>query len=213
MNDAQSGRGRRQFLKTAGVLVAGAACSPSADTPDAVTTGADTERDGASRMQGFAGPTLTALGDTMLPAALGADGQRAAVTAFVQWCAGYEPVAEEMHGYGYADVRYLPPDPVPAWRAQLDALELLAQRVHHRPFVQLEPAARQALVGMATRSARGDRLPSPLAASHVALALLAHWASTPDAWNRAFGVEVSPATCRTLGEATQAPRAIPGNRA
>ena len=65
MNDPQSGRGRREFLKTAGVLVAGAACAPSGDAPDAVETGAETERDGASRMRGFAGPTLTALGEQL----------------------------------------------------------------------------------------------------------------------------------------------------
>ena len=57
---------------------------------------------------------LASLGETVLPAMLGVDGQRAAIAAFATWCNEYEPVAEEMHGYGYADVRYLPADPVPA---------------------------------------------------------------------------------------------------
>jgi hypothetical protein len=193
--------GRRTFLKTAGVLVA-AACAPSGDQQTA-------EKDGispnAQRMTGFDGPLLASLGEAVLPTTLGPDGQRAAVAAFVTWCAAYEPVAEEMHGYGYADIRYLPPDPVPAWRAQLDGLDVLAQRVFHGKFASLSVTQRQTLVGMATRSARGDRLPSPLNASHVALALLGHWASTPQAWNRAFGVDVSPSTCRQLGDAVKTP--------
>lgn len=195
------GHGRRTFLKTAGVLVA-AACAPPGDTQS--TDGHDTTTR-APRVAGFDQPMLSALGEAVLPAALGPDGQRAAVAAFVAWCTAYEPVAEEMHGYGYADIRYLPPDPVPAWRAQLDGLNVLAQRVFHAPFATLTVAQRQTLVGMATRTARGDRLPPPLAASHVALALLGHWASTPHAWNRAFGVDVSPSTCRPLADAVKAP--------
>lgn len=193
--------GRRTFLKTAGVLVA-AACAPTGDNRSPNATDANTR---TSRVAGFSEPLLFPLAEAVLPTALGPDGQRAAVTAFVAWCSSYEPVAEEMHGYGYADIRYLPPDPVPAWRAQLDGLDVLAQRVHHATFASLTVAQRQALVGMATRTARGDRLPPPLAANHVALALLGHWASTPQAWNRAFGVDVSPSTCRPLGDAVKAP--------
>lgn len=195
------GSGRRTFLKTAGVLVA-AACAPPGDNRSDDEAAADPR---SPRAAGFSEPMLSALGAAVLPSALGPDGQRAAVAAFVAWCTAYEPVAEEMHGYGYADIRYLPPDPVPAWRAQLDGLDVLAQRVFHATFTSLTIAQRQTLVGMATRTARGDRLPPPLAASHVALALLGHWASTPQAWNRAFGVEVSPSTCRPLGDAVKPP--------
>ncbi len=203
--------GRRMFLKTAGVLMAGA-CAPAGDGLQDGSARADADRNAGKRMDGFDGPLLSSLGEAVLPTALGADGQRAAVAAFVAWCAGYEPVAEEMHGYGYADIRYLPPDPVPAWRAQLDGLETLSQRVFHAAFTGLTVSQRQTVVGMATRSARGDRLPSPLTASHVALAVLGHWASTPQAWNRAFGVDVSPSTCRPLGDAIKAPIALTRTR-
>lgn len=151
---------------------------------------------------------LSALGETVLPAMIGADARRAAIAAFTTWCNEYEPVAEEMHGYGYADVRYLPADPVPAWQAQLHGLDLLAQHVHHTKFVTLTPADRSAIVGRATRRARGDRLPAPLSADHVAVALLAHWASSPAAWDLALGVAVTPSTCRALGDATRKPLPI-----
>jgi hypothetical protein len=203
-----AGSGRRTFLKTAGVLVA-AACAPPGETRSDDNAQTTTR---APRMEGFSEAALSSLGEAVLPTALGSEGQRAAVAAFVAWCAAYEPVAEEMHGYGYADVRYLPPDPVPAWRAQLDGLDVLAQRVFHVPFTTLTVAQRQTLVGMATRTARGDRLPPPLTANHVALALLGHWASTPEAWNRAFGVDVSPSTCRPLDAAIKAPAALTTRR-
>ena len=193
-DDTNHGANRREFLKSAGILVAAAACAPGSERAEPATVA----RTPDTRSADFNGPQLTALAETVLPTALGAQGQREAVAAFVAWCDEYEPVAEEMHGYGYADVRYLPPDPVPAWQAQLDGLDVLAHRVHHTSFVGLGVADRSGIVAMATRTARAERLPSPLAASHIAIALLAHWASSPPAWNLALGVTVSPTTCRPL---------------
>ncbi len=203
---------RRGFLKAAGVLTAGiaagsVACADGTTSKDttASSTGADA---GAGTRPVLDKELLASLGETVLPAMLGVDGQRAAIAAFATWCNEYEPVAEEMHGYGYADVRYLPADPVPAWQAQLHGLDLLAQRVHHTAFGKLTQADRVSIVGMATRGARGDRLPAPLHADHVAVALLAHWASSPAAWDRALGVAVAPSTCRALGDATRKPLPI-----
>jgi hypothetical protein len=204
-SNKDTGPDRRDFIKSAGILLAAAACTPGADA-DGKTGAASSEKsDGGKRITRLNGASLDALGEAMLPSTLGMDGQRAAVAAFVAWCDGYEPVAEEMHGYGYADIRYLPADPVPAWRAQLDGLELLAQRLHGASFATIPVDQRRALVSRATRGARGDRLPSPLAASHVAIALLSHWASSPDAWNLALGVAVSPATCRSLDKVMDKP--------
>ena len=209
---------RRGFLKAAGVLTAGiaagnVACADGTTSKDATasSTGAGTGTGtgaGTGKRPVLDKELLASLGETVLPAMLGVDGQRAAIAAFATWCNEYEPVAEEMHGYGYADVRYLPADPVPAWQAQLHGLELLAQRVHHTAFGKLTRADRVGIVGMATRGARGDRLPAPLHADHVAVALLAHWASSPAAWDRALGVAVAPSTCRALGDATRKPLPI-----
>jgi hypothetical protein len=55
---------------------------------------------------------------------------------------------------------------------------------------------------------RGDRLPAPLDARHVALALLAHWASTPAAWDLACGARVGRGTCRPLAESPRRPLPI-----
>jgi hypothetical protein len=157
------------------------------------------------RLLGFDRTLLDALASTVLPASLGAAGVRAATDRFVAWADGYDPVAEEMHGYGYSDIRYLPADPSPAWRAQLDALDALSRKTQRVPFARGTAEQRTTVLEAALRAESGERLPSPLAAQHIALALLAHWSASPDAWNLALGAQVSPGTCRKLDDALRAP--------
>jgi hypothetical protein len=204
---------RRAFLKTAGTLAAGAAAGAACDRPSdaqGAPPAAGPPNPGA-RDVAFDRATLDALGEVVLPGELGAEGRRAAVASFVAWADGYDPVAEEMHGYGYAEIRYLPPDPAPAWRAQLEGLDLLARRSRGRAFAALPLADRRALVEAALRDARGDRLPAPLDARHVALALLAHWAASPAAWDLACGARVGRGTCRPLAESPRKPLPVAPN--
>lgn len=201
---------RREFLKAAGVLAVATACSPStvADRDGGKSLPANSPSRPVSFSSSSDVSLLRAVGDTVLPESLGAASRAQVVADFVAWCDGYDPVAEEMHGYGYADVRYLPPDPVPAWQAQLRGLNVLAERMHHHPFAKLGMPERMQVIASATRRVRGERLPSPLAADHVVVALLAYWSSTPDAWNRALGVTVSPTTCRPLAGVDKKPLPI-----
>ena len=200
---------RRAFLRAAGVLAAGTAAA-GCDAPRA-PGGAPAAAPSATPVAGRARDvaldraTLAAVGEVVLPGELGAAGRAGAVDAFVAWVAGYAPVAERMHGYGYADVRYLPPDPAPGWGAQLDGLELLARRSRGASFAALPITDRRTLVESALASTPGDRLPAPIAAGHVALALLSHWASSPAAWDLAYGARITPATCRPLGDAPRRP--------
>jgi hypothetical protein len=203
---------RRAFLKAAGVLAAGAAAAgcdtprASGDAPGASSAAPNAATSGVrTRDVGFDRATLAALGEVVLPTELGAAGQAKVVSDFVGWVAGYEPVAEEMHGYGYAEIRYLPPDPAPGWRAQLEGLDLLARRSRGRPFAGLPLASRRALVETALARVPSDRLPAPIAAPHVALALLAHWASGPAAWDLAVGARIAPRSCRPLADAPRRP--------
>jgi hypothetical protein len=202
-----NGRGevpaRRQFLKTAGVLAVGTATIGT--TACDVKEPAVVDEQPAARRVGFDRALLDALAATVLPASLGVDGVRAATDRFVGWADAYDPVAEEMHGYGYADVRYLPADPVPAWRAQLDALDMLSRKSQRTGFASATAAQRVAVLEATLRAEPGDRLPSPLGARHVALALLAHWSASPEAWNLALGAQISPLSCRPLGDALRAP--------
>ncbi len=210
MNDETQRPGRRSFLKAAGLLAASAAagCEFESRPPEAQQAGTTAER-----QVGFDRALLDAVAEAVLPSELGARGRDTAVTQFIAWSDGYDPVAEEMHGYGYSDIRYLPPDPAPAWRAQLTGLTLLARKTHRTEFVRLDVDARRELLGIALQGERGDRLPSPLRARHVAVALLSHWASSPDAWDLALGAKVQPGQCRVLADANAKPLPITGLRA
>ena len=200
---------RRSFLKTAGIVAVattGVACDipgvSQGASPDSARVAAAR---GGLRDVGFDGPTLAAVAEVVLPGELGVGRRGAAVESFLDWIRGYDPVAERMHGYGYADILYLPPDPAPNWRAQLEGLDILARRSRGRRFAELPLAERRAMVEDALSDVGGERLPPPLAASHVAVALLAHWASSPAAWDLAFGARITPTTCRPLADVTRRP--------
>ncbi len=194
---------RRSFLKAASVSAAAAAGLAAACT---------TERTGGAAASAGAtldGPLLDAAAEVVLPAELGAAGRASAVAAFRSWVAGYEPAAEEMHGYGDQEIKYLPAHPAPQWNAQLQQLDAVARKTTTKGFAQLEPAAREALVrAQLGRLKGGDRMPNVLTAPHVALALLAHWADSPAATDTVYGAAIGKDSCRTLATVTAAPRKV-----
>lgn len=209
MNDGPPQNARRSFLKLAGALAASTAvgCQLESHPPETASL------PGTDRATGFDRGVLDAVAEVVLPSELGAKGRDVAIGNFVAWADGYEPVAEEMHGYGYADIRYLPPDPSPTWRAQLAALDLLARKAKQKAFSALEMPARRELLDIALKGHGGARLPAPLDASHIAIALLAHWAASPDAWDLAWGAKITPGSCRVLSDANAKPLPIIGLRA
>ena len=154
---------------------------------------------------------LAALGEAVLPESLGAAGRGRAIAAFSAWLAAYTPVAEEMHGYGYAELTYTRADPAPGWRAQLQALDLLARRIRKRGFAQLDLAGRRVVLEAALRGGPNGTLPaSPLRADHVAVALLAHWAATSEAQDLAYGARIGAGQCRSLADTSRRPLPIAG---
>lgn len=193
-------RNRRSFLKSTGAVISAAAIGACA--PDTVSRGV-----AATSFSTLDGVVLAALGEVVFPSELSEAGQEGAVRDFQQWANGYEAVPELNHGYGTAEIRYGPPDPVPAWSAQLRALELEATKRHGSSFAMLDAAARNALV----RRHIGDEsngMPPPLQARHVAVALLSHWLSTPAATDRCYGVRVTPLTCRGLDGVSDEPQEL-----
>ena len=189
---------RRSFLKQAAVSVAVTAVAGCAPASGDAHPGRALDE-----------PLLTALGDAVLPDSIGGPGRARATAAFRSWIGAYAPVSEEMHGYGDAEIRYTPPDPAPGWNAQLGALDLLAMRKHAKGFTALSVAHRRDVVRTALESVRGDVLGgNPLAAPHVAAALLSHWASSSDAADLAWGVKVGRGNCRVLSDAPRKPLAV-----
>ncbi len=193
-------RDRRSFLKATGAAVSAVAVSGCApDTGPRV--------DGGANSAPLDGPLLAALGGVVFPSELGETERRQAVREFQRWADGYEAVPELNHGYGTAEIRYGPPDPVPAWGAQLQALELEATKRHGSSFATLEPADRDALVRRHITD-DGTGVPPPLRAQHVAVAMLSHWLSTPAATDHCYGVLVTPLTCRGLDNVSREPEDV-----
>jgi len=150
---------------------------------------------------------LDALGDAVLPAELGADGVSRAVVEFQRWMDGYRPGAEANHGYGTGKIEHLPADPRPRWRSQLAALDADARR--NGPSISALPRdRRQALVRAALQNERGDALPNPLLARHVALALLAHFYDSPAATDLCYDAQIGRQQCRPLAAQRQQPVAL-----
>ena len=148
---------------------------------------------------------LQAVAEAVLPSELGADGIARATQAFQAWLAAYEPVAERSHGYGTAELDYLPPDPAPGWSAQLQALDLEAQRRHGGGFISMDVEARRVLLMRHMSSERGPRLPDPLEARHVAVGLLAWWCASPAAADLCHRASIGRQSCRPLSSVMERP--------
>lgn len=151
---------------------------------------------------------LLALGDAILPAELGTAGVTRAVAEFQQWIDGYQPGAEANHGYGTGKIERLTADPRPQWRTQLTAFDADARRNGAQSFAALPRDGRQALVRTALAAERGDSLPAPLAASHIALALLGHFYDSPAATDLCYEVQIGRQLCRPLPAQRQQPVAL-----
>ncbi|HVT38660.1 MAG TPA: twin-arginine translocation signal domain-containing protein [Gemmatimonadaceae bacterium] len=187
---------RRDFLKhasmaAAAVVVSGGANAARAQPRDSRTLN----------------PTLlTALADAVLPDSLGTTGRAHAGHSFAGWLAGYKPVSEEMHGYGNQEITYTASDPAPGWNAQLEGMDTLARRRYRRGFAALAVAARRDLIRSQLERHRGSALPAnPLAATHVAIALLAHWADSSEATDLVYGAQIAKDHCRVLSDSPRKP--------
>jgi hypothetical protein len=206
MTDAIEGpESRRGFLVRATAIAASAVAAGSVvgcDPPPVPAAGAVASS--GRRAAAWPRDVLDAVAEVVLPSAIGAEGRRAAVSKFVAWADGFEPVAQEMLGYGYAEVRYLPADPVPGWLAQLDALDRLAGKRGKR-FAELPVVERQSALDIAVGAPSRDTWPAPLSASHVAVALVSHWSSGPDAWDLALGRVLQRDQCRSLATTRDVP--------
>lgn len=200
---------RRDFLRRSLLGAAGAAIPIPAEAAGQAAAGSGPGEQAPSRTLDAA--LLAALGDAVLPESLGSDGHRRAVAAFAAWLAAYAPVAEAMHGYGDAELTYTRADPAPGWRAQLQALDLLARRIRRRGFARLDRTGRRAILDVALRDGRTGALPSsPLQADHVAVALLAHWAATSEAQDLAYGARIGAGRCRSLADTARRPLPLAG---
>jgi hypothetical protein len=156
------------------------------------------------------GPTLdsvmvTRLAEVVLPGELGDVGFSRVSRAFTQWVAAYRKGVELVHPYGSANIRLTGESPAGRWRAQLAALDGDARKKHRRGFAALTRQQRRELVTVTLAGERINRMPDPLDANHVALALVAWYFATPDATDLCYKARIGPNQCRPLVNAPRQP--------
>jgi len=196
-----SDEGRRGFLRRSAAAVTGLALGASAPrevrgTPAAAARPVDPQ-------------VLRAVGRIALPSEGGEERLERRIAGFEAWLEGFEPVAERPHGYGSQEILYGPPHPGPRWQAQLEALELEAEKRHGRGFADLRPEDGRELLDRHVEAADDGDLPGePARASHVATGLLAWFYASPEATDLCYGRRIGKLTCRPLDAAPAEPAAL-----
>jgi hypothetical protein len=143
--------------------------------------------------------------DAVLPSELGNDGIATVSRAFTQWIGGYRVGVELVHPYGSTELRRTGESPVSRWRSQLAALDSAAREKHRKAFPALTRDQKRELVMSALGSERLNRLPDPLQATHVAMALLAWYFATPGAVDLCYNAKIDRNQCRPLVHASRQP--------
>lgn len=152
------------------------------------------------------------LGEVVLPTELGDAGVSRVAREFTQWIGGYRPGVEVVHPYGSSELRNTGESPAGRWRAQLATLEQESRQKHQRGFAALSIAQRRELVTAAISSERANRMPQPLDANHVALALVAWYFGSPDAIDRCYQAQIGRNQCRPLVNAPRQPLPLANRR-
>jgi len=161
---------------------------------------------GAGTARNAEDETLRALASTVLPlGSLGSSGTDRVAADFRRWLDGYRPGAELLHGYGTSDLSYSGPSPAARWSAQLREFESASQGSYGRAFHDLSHDQRLELVDTVLAGEELASWPSPSAARHVAMGLLAYFYSTPEATDLCYGAAIGRNACRPLATSAELP--------
>jgi gluconate 2-dehydrogenase subunit 3-like protein len=154
---------------------------------------------------------VTRLAEAVLPGELGDAGFARVSRGFTQWIGSYRQGAELVHPYGSSELRQTGESPAGRWRSQLTALDRDARAKHSRAFGALTRDQRRDLVASALGSERINRMPDPLDANHVALALVAWYFASPEANDLCYNARIGRNQCRPLVNAPRQPLPLAGN--
>jgi hypothetical protein len=192
---------RRTFVSWLSGLGAALGLGVRARPGDAKALEAPTPEQGAT----LDSVMVTRLAEVVLPGELGDAGFSRVSRAFTQWVAGYRKGRELVHPYGSANLRQTGESPAGRWRVQLAALDGDARKKHRRGFAALTRPQRRELVTATLAAERINRMPDPLDANHVAVALVAWYFATPDATDLCYKARIGPNQCRPLVNAPRQP--------
>jgi hypothetical protein len=144
---------------------------------------------------------------TVLPASLGAERIRATVDGFAAWTRGYREGVALAHGYGHPRLQKTPASPVPAYIAQLEALDAAARATGAR-WAALDLEARRALLDAALTKAGVRNLPPRPTGQHVVSDLMAFYFRSSEANDACYRALIQRGVCRPIQITTKRPEAL-----
>jgi hypothetical protein len=141
---------------------------------------------------------------TVLPASLGAVRIRRTVDGFVAWTRGYREGVALAHGYGHPRLQKTAASPVPAYIAQLAALDAEARAKGGRwPTLDLD--TRRALLDAAFTKAGVRSLPPRPLGQHAVADLMAFYFRSSEANDDCYRAMIGRETCRPIMITTRRP--------
>ena len=141
---------------------------------------------------------------TVLPSAIGRDGQDEAVDNFLRWIRDYREGVPLAHGYGEPRLVKSGPSPAAGYRRQMDALQAAAKARGGR-FGALPLDDRRALLDEAFTAADVRNLPGRPDGKHVVADLMAHYFRSSAANDLCYNARIGRHTYRTIRVTTVRP--------
>src|SRR4051812_34585907 len=147
---------------------------------------------------------LHEIAPTVLPSALGAARGRAVVDRFAAWSRGYREGVPLAHGYGHPRLQRSGASPVPAYLAQLSALEAEARAAGAR-WSALDAERRRAILDAAFTKAGVRGLPPRPAGQHVVADLMAFYFRSSEANDDCYNALINREVCRPIAITVRKP--------
>lgn len=146
---------------------------------------------------------------TVLPSAIGAKGQDAAVDEFLRWIRDYKEGVPLSHGYGEPRLVRTGPSPAPGYGSQITALQQAATERGGR-FGALPLGTRRTILDAAFKQVGIQSLPSRPDGKHVITDLMAHYFRSTAANDLCYNARIGRNTFRAIRVTTVRPRPLAG---
>lgn len=147
---------------------------------------------------------LHEIAPTVLPSALGATRTRTVVERFVVWAREYREGVPLEHGYGHPRLRRSGPTPVPAYIAQLAALDQAARDAGAR-WSAIDLERRRTILDGVLTSAGVRTLPPRPTGQHVVSDLMAFYFRSSEANDDCYQAAIGRETCRPMAITVRRP--------
>lgn len=144
---------------------------------------------------------------TVLPSAIGRQGQDAAVDDFLRWLRGYKEGVPLSHGYGDPRLVKSGPSPAPGYITQIAALQAAAKTRGGR-FGALPLEDRRTLLDEAFTAAGVRNLPGRPDGKHVVADLMAHYFRSSAANDLCYNARIGRHTYRAIRVTTVRPQPL-----